>query len=302
MTAVPAVPAAAAGGRTIAGPTINGPAINGLAIDGLSAGYGGPPVLRDIALAHLRPGMVVGLLGQNAAGKSTLLKSLAGMIRYGGSARFNHEELSGLTPRQRSALIGYQPQTAPPPTGLLVYEVALATFRAINPAMSRSAAERRIDTAFAELGLMPLALRRVETLSGGQRQLLSLALVLARQTPLLLLDEPTSALDLRWQVETLMAVRRAAADRSALALLAIHDLNLALRFCDHVAVLADGRVLASGPADGTLTPDLLRRAYGVDARIERCSSGRPIVLADRATATAIDPAPRPGSTRPGGAV
>lgn len=253
-----------------------------LSIRGLSVGYGGPLILDGVDLPDLPAGSVVGLLGQNAAGKSTLIRSLAGLVRYAGSARFADDELAALPARRRSSLIGYQPQIAPPPTGLLVYEVALSTFRATATALSRAEAERRIETAFSDLGLMPVALRRVETLSGGQRQLLSLALVLARHTPLLLLDEPTSALDLRWQVETLTAIRRTVQDRSALALVAIHDLNLALRFCDQVAVLSGGRALAAGPADTTLTPALLRRAYGVDARIEYCSAGRPMVLADRA--------------------
>ncbi len=267
----------------------------GLSIQGLSAGYAASRVLHDVGLPDLPPGAVVGLLGQNAAGKSTLIRSLAGMLRYTGSARFDGTELADLTPGRRSDLIGYQPQTAPPPTGLLVYEVALATFRATGVSLSRTAVERRIEEAFADLGLLPLALRRVETLSGGQRQLLSLALVLARHTPLILLDEPTSALDLRWQVETMSAIRRTAWKRSALALVAIHDLNLALRFCDQVVVLAGGRVLAAGPTGSTLTRDLLRQAYGVEARIEYCSTGRPIVLADHALPTRTETTPCPES-------
>ncbi|MDF1790428.1 MAG: ABC transporter ATP-binding protein [Thalassobaculaceae bacterium] len=265
-----------------------------LEITGLTAGYGRTVVLHGIDLPAWSPGTVVGLLGQNAAGKSTLLKALSGQVRYSGEARFNGQGLAGLSARHRASIVGYQPQAAPLATGLLVYEAALATFHATAPDLGRDEADRRIGAAFSELGLSNLALRRVDTLSGGQRQLLSLSLVLARQTPLMLLDEPTSALDLRWQIQTLQAIRRAAEERNALVLIAIHDLNLALRFCDEVAVLHHGRVLAAGPAAATVTPDLLRDAYGIEGRIERCSAGLPIVVADGATATS----PPPGGISP----
>ena len=134
----------------------------------------------------------------------------------------------------------------------------------------------------AALGLQALALRRLDELSGGQRQMVGLAQVIVRAPRLLLLDEPTSALDLRWQLQVLQAVRAMVQQQGAIGLVAVHDLNLALRFCQHVLVLGGGRVLAAGDPAQVLTPALLQQAYGVQARVERCSQGNLLVLADAA--------------------
>jgi iron complex transport system ATP-binding protein len=252
----------------------------GLTLSGLSVGYGRRPVLDGVDVADVPAGTMLGLLGPNASGKSTLLKALAGQVPYVGHARFGGAELAGLPAQQRSATVGYLPQTPPQATGLLAYEVALSAFRVAAPGVTRAEAERRIAETFELLGLDQAALSRVDTLSGGKRQLLGLSLVLARRTPLLVLDEPTSALDLRWQIEALAAVHTLVQAHGAVALVAIHDLNLALRFCDRVAVLGEGRMLADGPANATMTSDLLRRAYSVHARVERCSRGYPQIIVD----------------------
>lgn len=254
--------------------------MSGLRLDGLTIGYGKRPVLRDVSLPAIERGTLVGLLGPNAAGKSTLLKALAGQLAYRGSATFDGVELARLGHGERASTIGYAPQTPPQPTALLAYEFALSALAAAMPALSRTEAERRIEDGFRRLGLEEFALRKVEELSGGKRQLLGLTLLIARDPPLLLLDEPTSALDMRWEIEALTAFREIVRERGALCLVALHDLNLALRFCDRLVLLAEGGALAAGPAQDTLTPELLARAYGVCARIETCSLGHPIVLAD----------------------
>jgi len=264
-----------------------------LQITDLSVGYRNRPVLHGVDLGQIDPGTVLGVLGQNAAGKSTLLKALAGQLRFGGAARFGGRSIGGLTPLRLGGIVGYLPQTPPQPTGLLVYEVMLGTLRACAPGLVGREIERRIETAFAQMNLTPHAMDPVEALSGGKRQLLGLATVLARRVPVLLLDEPTSALDLRWQIETLTTVREEARGRGAIVLVALHDLNLAMRFCDRVAVLGDGTLLASGPAEATLTTSLLRRAYGIDARLERSSKGEPIIIADSPNPTSFRPEPMP---------
>ena len=112
--------------------------------------------------------------------------------------------------------------------------------------------------------------------------MVGLAQVLVRAPRLLLLDEPTSALDLRWQLQVLQAVRQRVQQQGSVGLVAVHDLNLALRFCQRVLVLGGGTVLAQGDPAQVLTPALLRQAYGVQARVERCSQGHLLVLADAA--------------------
>jgi len=105
---------------------------------------------------------------------------------------------------------------------------------------------------------------------------------------LMLLDEPTSALDLHWQLNVLNAVRDATSRTGSIALVASHDLNLALRYCDQILVLSPGGQAVLGTPAQVLTPELLARTYGIEARIERCSRGHPIVLADRPLSASVN--------------
>jgi len=249
-------------------------------MNGLSAGYGRIRVLRDLEHPGVAAGRMVGLLGSNAAGKSTLLKVLAGLRPATGEACFDGENLCSMPRGRRLGIAGYLPQTPPQSSRLLAWEVAIAAFRAAAPSTPRHQVEARIQEMFSRFELDAHAMQPVSTLSGGKRQLLGLALVLARRTPLMLLDEPTSALDLRWQMQALAAVRSSVRRHGSVAVLALHDINQAVQFCDEFMVLGEGRVLAAGPVDSIVTPDLLWRAYGVRGRIEKTSTGRTVVLID----------------------
>jgi iron complex transport system ATP-binding protein len=254
----------------------------GLRLSGVVAGYGRTPVLTGIDLPVLSPGSVVAVLGSNGAGKSTLLKALAGLRTAQGRAELDGDDLLRMPAGKRMRAVGYLPQALPQASTIIAYEAVLSALRAIRPDLSRQDSDRRIEAVFDTLGLRRLALRHLNQLSGGQRQMVGLAQVLVRHPRLLLLDEPTSALDLRWQISVLETVRRIADTDGSVCLIAIHDLNLALRFCDQVVVLGGGRAIAVGSPDQALDPMVLRQAYGIEARVERCSRGFPLVLADRA--------------------
>jgi iron complex transport system ATP-binding protein len=256
----------------------------GLSLKGVSVGYGGRPVLSNLDLPAVPPGSVVALLGANGAGKSTLLKAMAGLGgaagRPSGQIVLNGQDLVGMALEQRVHTVGYLPQPLPQGSSLVAYEAVLSAVRAVRLDTPRAHVEAAIERVFDTLGT--LALRRLRELSGGQRQMIGLAQVLVRNPRLLLLDEPTSALDLRWQLTVLETVRRIADAERSVCVIAIHDINLALRFCDHVVVLGHGRVLASGPPTHALDSAVLRHAYGIEARVEQCSRGFRLVLADRA--------------------
>jgi iron complex transport system ATP-binding protein len=255
----------------------------GLHIDGLRAGYRRRAVLHRVSLAPIAPGTVVALVGANASGKSTLLRTLAGQLPpLAGDVSFDGRNLLTLDATSRKRLIGYMPQSLPTGGSLYAWEAVMAACRATRPELSQIAAEVLLEKVFAELGLADLAVRRLSELSGGQRQMVGLAQLVVREPRLMLLDEPTSALDPRWQLEVFDVVRSLTRDTDAIAVLAIHDLNLALRFCDHVVVLAQGRVLADGNARVAMTPQVLADAYGIEGRVEQCSLGSSIVLVDRA--------------------
>lgn len=257
----------------------------GFAIEGFGAGYGRREVVADFDLALLAPGTLAAVVGANAAGKSTLLKGIAGLCRARGSVRLDGEELTRIDTARRLERVGYLPQVLPQGSALAVYEALLAALLGGAGGRVTREAELAVERVLDELALRALALRRLDELSGGQRQMVGLAQVMVRAPRLLLLDEPTSALDLRWQLRVLGTVRDLAARSGCIALVAIHDLNLALRFCNHLIVLGAGRLLAAGEPQRTLDAALLDRAYGVAARVERCSLGFPVVLVDHATQT-----------------
>lgn len=258
-----------------------------LSVQALSVAYGRKKIIHNMNLPAIKPGSLVAVLGANAVGKSTLLKAMAGLLKYKGNISLYKQALTSLTQQQRMKMIGYLPQTLPQPSTLVAYELVYSGMRAMG-GLSIQDIEKKVEHVFQRLGIADLALREMQAMSGGQRQMIGLAQVLVREPHLLLLDEPTSALDLHWQLNVLQAIREEASDNEAIAFVASHDLNLALRFCDQVLLLAKDGVLAMGDPEQVLNADYLYKAYGIEGRIETCSQGYPIVLADKA-ATAGEP-------------
>ena len=255
--------------------------MTGLVISNLSAGYKRRSVIENLSLSSVAPGSLVGLLGPNASGKSTLLRAIAALGASSGRVELNGVDLKTVDRKKRVEMIGYLPQSLPPASPLVAYEAVMAACRAVR-ALDARTAEKAVETAFADLGISHLALERMNRLSGGQRQMVGLAQVVVRNPELLLLDEPTSALDLKWQLAVINAVREILRETGAIAMIAIHDINLAIRTCDQLAVIADGALIAFGPTETIISPEVISRAYGVSARVEYCSEGIPFVLVDHA--------------------
>jgi iron complex transport system ATP-binding protein len=251
---------------------------NELTVRSLSTGYPGRPVIRNITLAPIRSGEVTALVGPNAAGKSTLLRALAGLLPARGEAVLGDTDILRLPAKTRANIVGFMPQTAPQAAGLTVLEGMLSALHLTGSPRNGSFLDQAIGV-LSRIGIADLALEPLHRLSGGQRQLASFAQSIVRQPKLLLLDEPTSALDLRHQFETMSLVREYVCD-GRIAIVVLHDLTFAARWADNIVVMANGRPECVGAPSDAITPHMLASVYGVAARVERCALGFPQVNVD----------------------
>ena len=252
-----------------------------LDIRDLVIAHGKNTILSNITLADFEPGSVIGVLGPNGVGKSSFLRSLAGLAPYGGSITYDGDENRKLSHNQRARKVAYLPQTLPQATNLVAYEAVISACRAVRHDLTRDHVETLTERVFDRLNIRHIAFQPLSRMSGGQRQMVGLAQIIVREPDIMLLDEPTSALDLRWQLGVLDVVRTLVKDKQGLALIALHDINLALRFCDQIILFAPSGLLATGTPREVITAEHLREAYGIEARIESCSLGHPVVLTDR---------------------
>lgn len=255
----------------------------GLVIERLRAGYPGRPVIDGLDLPSISPGEVVSLIGPNAAGKSTLLRALAGLQTVEGSVRLGDIDLRAMGIARRSALVTYMPQTLPQGVALTVLETLMSALDVSDLAINEGERIARAVSVLDRVGIDNLAMTRLDELSGGQRQLAALAQALVRTPRVLLLDEPTSALDLHYQLRVLDLVRDVARQENMIVVVVLHDLQAAARVSDRIAVLSHGKIAAFGKPEEAITPDVLAQVYRVTARIERCSQGRLQVIVDDVT-------------------
>ncbi|MDF2644179.1 MAG: transporter ATP-binding protein [Pseudomonas sp.] len=257
-----------------------------LQVQNLNVSYRRVPVLHGVDLPDILPGSLVALVGPNGAGKSTLLRALAGLLDASGHVQLGKLDLLKCGRVQRSRKVGFMPQTLPEGVALSVLETLLGALRGGDPAMASIGAREQQARAFEvleQLGILDLALRPLERLSGGQRQMVSLAQAVIRDPALLLLDEPTSALDLRHQDDVMSMVHRLSREGRTVVVV-LHDLGLAARWADQIVVIQRGRLHGAGPAAQILTAQMLAEVYRVRARVERCSQGRLLIAVDGALA------------------
>lgn len=238
-----------------------------LSVEGLSFSYGGDRIILDGVGFDADAGHCVAVLGNNGAGKSTLVKCLNRILTARtGSVAVAGSSTSTLGREELARLMAYVAQR---PSGerLTVFDSVLMGRKPhikIGPGKDDEAIAAR---AIERLGLGPLALRYVDELSGGEAQKVMLARALAQTPRVLLLDEPTSNLDLRNQYEVLGTVRSLAAEEGMAVVMVIHDLNLALRFCDRFLLVKHGKAFAYGGPE-VITTEAIEAVYGIQAIVE----------------------------------
>jgi len=236
-----------------------------LHVSGLTFAYGEEPIVDGVDLS-VAAGELLGIVGPNGSGKSTLLRCLDRILEPdAGSVSVDGDDLAALGRREIARRIGYVPQEDRRTFPATVFDTILLG-RTPHAGWRTSEDDREaVAGVIDRLGLGSYTLRSIDELSGGQRRLVSIGRAIVGEPSVLLLDEPTAGLDVRHRLELLELLREVCADGTAVVMV-IHDLNLAARYCDRLAMLREGRVVAAGDP-GTLTPETIREVYDVEATV-----------------------------------
>nr|VFJ69441.1 MAG: iron complex transport system ATP-binding protein [Candidatus Kentron sp. FW] len=261
---------------------MNGQVMNELAGKGLRVVLAGKTVLREMDIT-IRPGFLTGILGPNGAGKSTLARALLGYLPLaGGRVTLGEKEIKSYSSGERARRIGYLAQGHTIHWPLLVEKVVelgrLPHRRGGQSAttMVTGTDRQAVERALEQAGIAHLRGRTMDTLSGGEKARVLLARVLAGEPGVLLADEPLAGLDPAYQLRIVALLRELAGQGLAVAVV-MHDLTLAARFCDRVALLRDGALLAEGTPGQVLTDTHLASSFGIEAR-RADIAGEPVLV------------------------
>jgi len=240
-------------------------------LQAVSVTYGARPALHEVSLT-VAPGEFVALAGPNGSGKTTLLRAVLGFLDpTHGRVEILGQPVGTLSVRERARRVAWVPQAEQPRDDVPLLDYVLYGRYPHQGLLEGETPEelRLALSALEAVGLGELAGEGLLSISGGERQRATLARALVQSTPILLLDEPTAHLDIAHQLDILGRVRALARDRGVTVIAALHDLNLAARFADRIAVLSRGRLVADGPPAAVLSEELVARVWGISADLHR---------------------------------
>jgi iron complex transport system ATP-binding protein len=246
-------------------------------LDDITVKYGKYKALNGVSF-DVEAGEVVSIVGPNGSGKSTIIKSIAQILQpASGRIYVNGRDLATIDPPETARLIGYVPQNF----HYLFYSNVMETvLLGRKPHIKWKVAQKDLDIvqkALDNMGITGMAGKFMDELSGGEKQKVYIARTLAQEPQLYLLDEPTSNLDLKHQIEVLEITKRLTKEQGASMVVALHDLNLALKYSDKVAMMQKGQLYAFGKPEDVLTVKNINDVYGVEAVVVDSAYGKYIV-------------------------
>ena len=231
----------------------------------LSVNYGATRVVNQVSMS-IRTGEFVGLIGPNGAGKSTLLRALAGLqVLSSGRVQWDGKDETGISRQERARRIAYLAQKQNADWPLRVYDVVMLGRLPHRVAFGREtdADHHAVERALQAVDMASCRNRILDELSGGERARVMLARAFAVEAPLLLADEPVAALDPLHQLRVMDLMQERVRRNGEGVVVVLHDLALAMRYCDRIILVDHGAIQIDGPAD-LLTDDMIARVYGVD--------------------------------------
>ncbi|HEX6388719.1 MAG TPA: ATP-binding cassette domain-containing protein [Solirubrobacteraceae bacterium] len=257
---------------------------------GLTLAYDRRQVCEDLDVAIPDRSFTV-IVGPNACGKSTLLRALARLLKpRAGAVILDGEEIGSRPSKEVARRLGLLPQQLTAPDAITVADL-VSRGRYPHQGLLRQWSredEIAVEAALRATHVEDLALRAVDELSGGQRQRVWLAMVLAQETPLLLLDEPTTFLDIAHQIEVLDLLADLHVTRDHTLVAVLHDLNQACRYATHLIAMADGKIVAEGDPSEIVDAALIERVFGLRCRvIDDPESGTPLIVPAARRAAAL---------------
>jgi iron complex transport system ATP-binding protein len=244
-----------------------------ITVQGVTFSYRSKPSLIGISI-ELHESEVLGMIGPNGSGKTTLLKCINKILEpKQGSILLEKQAIKKMSRLDVAKYIGYVPQSSTGnPEMLPVFEIILMGRRPHITWQNSQKDTEKVWEALKLLNIEHIAMRNFYELSGGEQQRVLIARSIAQQAKVLLLDEPTSNLDIRHQLEVMDLTRKLVAEQQLAAAIAIHDLNLAYRFCDKIVMMRAGEIFAAGDAQSVLTAKNISSVYGVEVLINQSSN------------------------------
>ena len=226
-------------------------------------------VLKDLSISIQKQDFI-GLIGPNGSGKSTLLKIMGGVLKTdSGSIQFKKTSVSKINKKLFAQSVSWIPQDHPM---VFPFKVSEIVMMGRHPYLSALAFESEEDFDIARRAMettmtSQFSDRYFNEISGGEKQRVMIASALAQNPKMMLLDEPTSALDLKYQIQILNILKNLNVNHDMTLVIAMHDLNLASRFCNRLVLLSEGEIVRDGTPQQVLEKDILEQVYGIDIEL-----------------------------------
>ncbi|EJO5347999.1 ABC transporter ATP-binding protein [Clostridium botulinum] len=239
--------------------------------------YDNKKVIKGINL-KVEEGEIVSIIGPNGSGKSTLLKCINGILKpCSGNIYINSKEVLKMNPKELAKIIAYVPQETSEVFMQTIFETVLMGRKPHLKWGVREKDLKIVEEILEYMELLDLAECYIDELSGGQKQRVYIARALAQEPKILLLDEPTSSLDIKHQLEVLQVVDKISRQRNTSVIMVIHDLNLAYRFSDKLALVKSGQVISYDSPEVVITEENINSVYEVESSIINTKLGKCIL-------------------------